>query len=184
MASVEEFLSDPSFQLPEPILVPVPGSSLVFTCKTPDLLPMVFSGFVDWPALRRVRELNEASEPPVEGGTAYDNRPLPTIAERADAAGAMLDEWVCAAVISPRVVFYEHEAGPNAMWVGRIPFPIRQAIYNRTFKVTRTAGADFRSQESASAPPGQGGEAVRTEAIVDAGDDGSAGSAGPGPSAG
>lgn len=175
MSSVEEFLNDPAFQTPKPITVQLPGSTRTIDCKCPDLMYMVMSGVMTWPALQRVRELN-ASAP--DDGTVLDNRPMPTMVDRATAAGTMLDEWVCLAAIAPRVVMHEHEAGPNALWIERLPFPARQAIFNATFRVPTTAGADFRSEQSGSAPPRQSGETVRDETLVAVGNDGTDGGAG------
>ena len=41
--------------------------------------------------------------------TEIDNRPIPTLVDRAQAVGAMLDEWVCIAAVAPKVVMTEAE---------------------------------------------------------------------------
>lgn len=165
------------FRTPRTIAVTIPGSDLTIECRRPNLMHMVMSGLMTWPALQRVREV--AAEDTVQSeGAVIDNRPLPTLTDRADAVGAMLDEWVCLAAVSPRVVMHEHEQGDEAIWVEDLPYDGREAIFNATFRVTPTAGADFRRDESGSAPPGQSGAPVRDAALDAPGHDGSDGRAG------
>ena len=158
------------FKTLKPITVPLPGTDLVFECRKPDLVHMVLSGFMTWPALQRVREitaqLNEA-----ESGNVIDNRPLPTLRDRAEAVCAMLDEFVCEAVVSPRVVLRADDEDDGSIWVGVLPFPVRKAIFDKTFSLTPDWGATFRGDESGSAPPGQDGAPVRDETLVAVGND-------------
>lgn len=166
---------------PKPILVKDPGSDLTIECRRPDLIEMAFSGLMAWPALDRVRTLIAERTAADTASSVLDNRPLPTIVDRARAAGTFIDEWVCLAAVSPRVVMAEHEAlaDPGVLWIEELPFDFRQAIYQQTFRAPTTAGADFRRDEPGSAPPGQGGEAVRDEALVAVGDAESDGGARP-----
>lgn len=175
-SSAKEFKQEFGEKPLGPIIVPIPGSKLTIECRRPDLVYMVMSGLMTWPALERVRELSAERAP--ADGTVLDNRPLPTMVDRAQAVGSMLDEWVCLAAVSPRVVMTEHEVTDDSIWVETVPFVGRQAVFNATFMPTPTAGADFRHEESGSAPPGQSSEAVRDETLVAVGDDGSDGGAG------
>jgi hypothetical protein len=156
------------FKTPKTVTVAVPGTDLVFECRYPDLVKMALSGLMTWPALERVRQIQADLAAP---DAVLDNRPLPTVIDRAQAVGEMLDDFICAASVSPRIVMYEHEESANTVWVGDLPFEAKQAIFLATFRITPTAGADFRGEESAGAPPGQGGEAVRAEALVAVGSD-------------
>lgn len=179
MSSAAEFRD--RFRTPTPILVPVPGTDLTIQCRRPDLVHMVMSGLMTWPALERVRALaaDNARATAPAGDTVIDNRPIPTLIDRARAVGAMLDEWVCIAAVAPKVVMTEpEETGDDTVWVERLPFEGRQAVFNATFRVTPTAGADFRGDQSGGASPGQSGEAVRDETVRAAGDDGSDGRVG------
>lgn len=147
------------------ITIPVPDTDLTIECRRPDLAQMVISGFMQWPALQRVREIvSEQSES--LGADVIDNRPLPTIVDHAKAVGEMLDQWVCIAAVSPRVVLTEAEQVDDAVCVLDLPYDVRLAIFNATFNIAakapaKTAGADFRGDEPGGAPPGSGGEAVR-----------------------
>lgn len=166
---------------PKSIIVKDPGSDLTIECRRPDLIEMAFSGLMAWPALDRVRALMAERQEAETAASVLDNRPQPTLVDRARAAGTFLDEWVCLAAIAPRVVMAEHEAlaDPAVLWIEDVPFEVRQAIYQQTFRAPTTAGADFRGDESGVASPGQGGEAVRDEALVAVGSDGSDGGARP-----
>jgi hypothetical protein len=176
MSSATELREQFRKRKPVPIIVTVPDTDLTFECKRPNLMHMVSSGFMAWPALTRVRELTKETTAD-ESGVVLDNRPMPTVVDKAEAVGVMLDEWVCAAAVSPRVVMYEHEQGDGAIWIEDVPFEIRQAIFNATFVPPSTAGADFRSQAD-GAPPGQGGETVRDTPVDAVGSDGSDGGTG------
>ncbi len=158
------------FKTPKTVSVTVPGTDLTFECRKPDLVDMVLSGFMTWPALQRVREIT-AQLQEAESGNVVDNRPLPTLRDRAEAVGAMLDEFVCEAVVSPRVVLHAHNEDEGSIWVGDLPFPVRQAIFGATFSLTPDWGATFRGDESGSAPPGQDGAPVRDETLVAVGND-------------
>jgi hypothetical protein len=176
MASSAKELKEKLRKRSLPITVTIPGTDLTIECRRPDLVHMVMSGLMTWPALERVRAMGPSE--PVDGIAVIDNRPLPTIVDRAQAVGSMLDEWVCLAAVSPRVVMREHEVGDDSIWVEDLPFQGRQAIFDATFLATPTAGADFRGDESGSAPPGQSGEAVRDAPIDPSGHDGPDGGAG------
>lgn len=168
------------YRAPKPIIVSIPASDLTIECRRPDLFEMAMSGLITWPALERVRVLS-AERASAAAESILDNRPVTTMVDRARAAGDLLDEWVCLAAVSPRVVMAEHEAlaNPDALWIEDLPFEGRRAVYLATFTATQTAGADFRGDQSSGAPPGQNSEAVRDEALVVVGDDGSDGSPRP-----
>ena len=175
MSSAQEFKD--RYPAPVPILVTVDG--LTIECRKPELLSMVYSRLLTWPSLARVREVTQHQQEATVAGTVIDNRPAPSLADRTQATGALIDEWVSLAAVSPRVVMEAHDVTDDSVWVATLPFALRLAVFNATFPAQTTARADFRDDESRGAAPGQGGETVRDEALVAVGDDGSAGGARP-----
>ena len=96
------------------IPVTIPGTDLVIDCRRPELLNMVSSGFLAWPALRRVQEaIAERSR-----DTVIDERPQPTTLEKARAFVDFLAEMVCAAAVQPRVAGFAAPRGRSLQGPG------------------------------------------------------------------
>lgn len=142
------------------ISVTIPGTDLVVDCWPPELLSMATSGLFQWPALQAVKEaLKPAAD--VADGPILDNRPQPTLIDRARNVGTFLDEWVCAAAISPRFVLNPDEAVGDLLCVADLPYEGRVAIFNATMSPTPPTVPPFRGDQPDSAAAGPSGEAIR-----------------------
>lgn len=152
---------------PRTISVPISGTLTVIECQRPPLLTLVANGWMPWPALRRVQEVQAESTPAPDPAT--DNRPIATVLEKAQAFGAFLDEWVCAAAVAPVVVLTQVEVTDPAavLWINDLEYEDKIAIFVATSIPTPSLVMEFRGQESSGDPPGPRGAAVR-DAAVDA----------------
>lgn len=151
------------------IPVTLPGTDLVIDCCQPDLLTLATRGFMTWPALQAVKASFAEIEQSSDGTVVADNRPVASVLEHAKTIGAFMDEWVCAAAVSPRVVMKETDVtDPDQMlWIDDLSLEFKTAIVTATMPRTPPAVAEFRRDESPGAAPGSSGEAVR-DAPVDA----------------
>lgn len=147
------------------ISVTIPDTDLVIECRHPALFTMAIRGLMSWPAFDRVQALHEqetASE------LILDNRPMPSLVDKAKAFGDFLDDWVCAAAVSPQVrrsaADLDVQRG-EALAIDEIPLNGRIAIWTATMRRTDVAVAEFRGDEPPRDPDRSGGEAVRDEAL-------------------
>lgn len=149
------------------IPVSLPGTDLTINCRQPDLLTLASRGWMNWPALRAVQAIG--AELATRDATVVDNRPIDSVLEQAKTVGDFLDQWVCAAAVSPRVVLTEVEVTDpdHILWVDDLPLDFKAAIVAATTPRTPPAVAEFRGNESPGAAPGSSGEAVR-DAPIDA----------------
>jgi hypothetical protein len=143
--------------------VTLPGGDLVITCRRPELLTLASSGWLTWPALQRVQELLKERSAPL--GVEIDNRPVASVLEKAGDIAALLDEWVCAAAISPRIVLTEAESGPEVLWIDDLDLDDKMAILAATMPQTPVAVTEFRGPEPAGAADRPGSETLRDAPI-------------------
>ena len=115
------------FRTASPVVaVTLPGTDLILECRRPDLLELTSRGWLNWPTLQRVREITAEWEQERKAKadttvTVIDNRPTPkveTLMEQARTVIGFLDEWACAAAVTPRVVATEADSSDDSLWVG------------------------------------------------------------------
>lgn len=177
MSAVSEFRSQrPKRRIT--IDVPLPNSTLTIECRRPELMVLAMTGWLKWPALQAVQAV---MFPEAVGGKTEDadaqaiaQTLRASVVAQAQAVGDVIDDWVCAAAVSPRIVLTEAEADENILWIEELDLDQKLTIFAATIKkaavpeVARVA--EFRRDEPDGATPRSDSAPVPDPALVAAGD--------------
>jgi hypothetical protein len=142
------------------ILVSVPDSPFEIICRRPDLETLILLGLIQLPHLQAALALRESTT------TTIDERPADV---RLTPALEVINVWVCAAAVRPRIVQTKTPAETDAVLVDILPFRLKLAIVHATSPqlsspAGEAAGAEFRGRADGESP-GPGGAAVRDPAV-------------------
>lgn len=167
-----------------PILVTVAGSDLQIECCKPDPLDLIARDLLPLDIFSDVIEaIAKWNQTPNDGSLPALNRELADVVLAHPKAWAdLMDRWVCAAAVKPRVVLTEAEAAadPTALWIEDLDYETKTDIFGRTNarlrKSPRVGAAvkEFRRLQPGGVGAGSDRPAVRDAAVGVAGDAGSA----------